>query len=183
MAAGTSSVQQRPTVTYRTLQSLRAGEDGVNIMGVVTAFTAPTKTKGPDYHCRVRLADKTSPTMTCNLFNPNSDKLPQGDQCGVGYVICLRGIKISSFQQRTQGLLVSKSPGMWVTFARPRQQSGGGAGKERGHGVQGRFAMAFTPGRAFHPSSEEERMVADLFEWAEDNEDTLGVEAGRRRAG
>ncbi len=158
--------QQPPSLTYRTIQSLRAGEDKVNFMGVVTSFTAPMKTKGSDYYCRVRLTDQTSPVMTCVLFSTNPDRLPQDTQCAVGDVMCLQGIKINSFQERTQGVLFSKTQGMWIVFARPGRQSGQGQRGEGG-GERRAFRVAVAPGKVFHASAEEERMVVELIEWAE----------------
>lgn len=160
-----ASIQPR-SPTYRAIQSLRPEEKGVDVMGVVTAFSPPVKTKGSDYYCRVRLADKTSPSITCLLFSPNPDRLPQESQCAVGDVVCLQGMNIVAFQERVQGILRLKSQGMWVAFSRPRQLPSqsreGGKGRE-----QRRLKVAVPLGRIFHPQAEEERMVAELLDWVE----------------
>ncbi|KAL8805206.1 MAG: hypothetical protein Q9182_002081 [Xanthomendoza sp. 2 TL-2023] len=76
----------------------------VNLMGVVTDFLPPARSRGRDWTCNFRLADDTAYNdgVKVQIFRPMEAELPQVQ--GLGDVIILQKIKISSWNGMTTGL-------------------------------------------------------------------------------
>ncbi|KAL8690996.1 MAG: hypothetical protein Q9224_004273, partial [Gallowayella concinna] len=76
----------------------------VNLMGVVTDFQPPAKSRGVDWTCNFRLADDTAydDGVKIQCFRPMEAELPQLQ--GLGDVIILHKIKISLWKGMTTGL-------------------------------------------------------------------------------
>ncbi|KAL8809727.1 MAG: hypothetical protein Q9200_003166 [Gallowayella weberi] len=73
----------------------------VNLMGVVTDFLPPARSRGVDWTCNFRLADETAydDGVKVQFFRPMEAELPQVQ--GLGDVVILQKIKISSWKGMT----------------------------------------------------------------------------------
>ena len=93
----------RQPYSYKTIQDLQPKDDKVNIMGVISLFKPPYKSRGADYTCTIEIVDEGCPTspFPCIFFNRDMDKLPQ--TCSVGDVLCVRRVEVGEFNQRLQG--------------------------------------------------------------------------------
>jgi len=93
----------RQPYTYKKIQDLQPKDDKANIMGVISLFKPPYKSRGADYTCTIEIVDEGCPTspFPCIFFNRDMDKLPQ--TCSVGDVLCVRRVEVGEFNQRLQG--------------------------------------------------------------------------------
>ena len=89
---------------YKKISELEAGQQKVNIFGVVVDFQPPFQTKGRDFCSIVNIIDESSPDkpLKCMFFHSNQDKLPQVRR--VGDVACFHRINIKLFQNGIQGI-------------------------------------------------------------------------------
>lgn len=89
----------------------------VNLMGVVTDFLAPVKSRGTDFVFSFSIADSSyggayDDGLKVRFFKPLASELPAIR--GIGDVVLLRGIKIKEWSGATNGL--STRGTSWVVF-------------------------------------------------------------------
>ena len=86
----------------------------VNVMGVVTDFLPPTKSRGKDYTSNFRLADRTvyDDGVKMRFFKPMETELPQIQSNGD--VLVLRNIKVMPWSGMVVG--VSSHQTQWTLF-------------------------------------------------------------------
>lgn len=89
----------------------------VNVMGRVTDFMPPSKTRGTDWMCTFSIADRSfgaeyGDGLKIRFFRPVQDELPSFQISGD--VILLRNLKIKEYQGMTMGL--STHTTSWTIF-------------------------------------------------------------------
>ena len=89
----------------------------VNIMGRVTDFMPPSRTRGTDWMCTFSIADHTlgdeyNEGLKVRFFKPTQDEMPQIQSSGD--VVLLRNLKIKEYQGVIMGL--SSTGTNWVVF-------------------------------------------------------------------
>ena len=70
-----------------------------NLLGVVTSFRPPAKSRGKDFFCSLELVDETEKQIKCVIFGSEST-LPQ--QCPVGSVVCFKKVSIEDYHGSVQ---------------------------------------------------------------------------------
>ncbi|KAI4138163.1 MAG: hypothetical protein LQ341_004786, partial [Variospora aurantia] len=95
----------KPPAGYVSVGSLSSHVNHeVSIMGIVTDFQPPTKSKGKDWTCSLRLADSSTydDGIKVRLFRPMEVELPVIERNGD--VVILERVKITSYSGMTTGL-------------------------------------------------------------------------------
>ncbi|KAJ2606241.1 hypothetical protein EV177_005960 [Coemansia sp. RSA 1804] len=84
----------------------------VTVLGVVVGFEPPTKSRGPDYVMRLRIADPTTITtitrntegpvdsIELNVFRPSVDQMPRVER--TGDIVYFDSVKIMDYRSRIQ---------------------------------------------------------------------------------
>jgi hypothetical protein len=90
-----------------------------NLLGVVTTFRPPAKSRGKDFFCSLELVDETEKQIKCVIFGPEST-LPH--QCPVGSVVCLKKIAVEGYQGSVQ-LSAHSKLSYWAVLEEKRDGS------------------------------------------------------------
>ena len=91
--------------SYTQLAKLRS-ETTANVLGVVKYFKKPFRTRGSDYCCSLSIVDRSLPSgLKCVLFAHTKNNLPSIK--AVGDILCLRNVRLSTFNRELQATNVS----------------------------------------------------------------------------
>ena len=87
---------------YTRIAQLKAGDDKVNVFGVVKFFKPIVQSKGTDFCSVLSIVDESAPVegLKCVIFNRSQDKLPHIQ--AVGDIICIHRLTIQTYKDELQ---------------------------------------------------------------------------------
>ena len=94
----------RKSYIYTKISKLEAGQQKMNIFGVVVDFKPPFQTKGHDFGSIVNISDESSAEnpLKCVFFHQNPEKLPKVRRNGD--IVCFHRMSVKLFPSGLQGV-------------------------------------------------------------------------------